>query len=132
MLQLHFHMYKTSPFYSIGWFLVALIIYGSLLPSPIEATESINDKYQHFSAYFITMSWFTVFLNARKSRLFHAAFLASLTYCMELAQQVIDGRTYDAMDIISGIFGIACALIAYAVYYWLSHYRLRGKATASE
>src|SRR5690606_20965403 len=94
-----------------GWLLTAAIIYGSLTPSPPEAVTSIDDKLQHFGAYFVTMAWFAKFVASTKQRHAHAAFLTALTVALEYAQLLTPNRTFELTDIAYGATGVAAATI---------------------
>lgn len=96
--------------YPIGWLLVAGITWGSLTTSPIQSAAEINDKLQHFGAYFITMAWFGNFLARNTTRYLHAGFLASLAAVLELLQPPLAQRTFDELDIIVSTAGALFAL----------------------
>ena len=101
--------------YATGWLLTAVIIYGSLAPSTPEATTSINDKLQHFGAYFVTMAWFATFVATTKQRHAHAAFLITLTVALEYAQLLTPNRTFELADIGYGVSGVTAATIIAAL-----------------
>ena len=101
----------TRLLYATGWLLTAAIIYGSLAPSTPEAVTSINDKLQHFGAYFVTMAWFATFVATTKQRHAHAAFLTALTIALEYAQLLTPNRTFEPTDIAYGAAGVAAATI---------------------
>lgn len=91
--------------YAIGWLFVAAIVYESLKPEPLAAASGINDKLQHFGAYFVTMAWFGHFRPRFAIRYLHAAFLVALAVVLEFIQPWT-GRTFDGLDIIAGLAGI--------------------------
>ncbi len=96
----------------VGWFLVALIIYGSLAPTPVTATAGIHDKLQHFGAYFICMAWFAQILGNSRRMLFHALFLSMLAVLLEFAQTSFGHRVFETADMFAGMAGVACAMMA--------------------
>lgn len=101
--------------YATGWLLTAAIIYGSLAPSTPEAVTSINDKLQHFGAYFVTMAWFDTFVATTKQRHAHAAFLTALTVALEYIQLLAPNRTFELADIAYGAAGVVAATIVAAI-----------------
>ena len=94
-----------------GWCLVALIIYGSLTPSPVINETSINDKFQHGAAYFITMAWFAQLYGNSRRLLAQGLFLAALAVAMEFAQLLVPTRTFDILDMAAGATGVILAAV---------------------
>jgi len=102
---------------SLGWMLVIGVIVGSLLPGPIiqEITPTINDKVEHFSAYFALMVWFAgLYPRAKHARV--AGALLFLGIALEVLQgTVTTTRTFDLFDFAADAVGIAVAL---ALAHW--------------
>ncbi len=105
----------TTGQYAIGWFLTVVIVYGSLAPSTPETITSVNDKLQHFGAYFVTMAWFAAPVKTKMECCMHAAFLVLLTVMLEYAQLLAPGRTFELADIAFGTAGVAMAVITTAI-----------------
>jgi VanZ family protein len=103
---------------SLGWLLVIGVVVGSLLPGPIinEITPPINDKVEHFSAYFVLMIWFAgLYPRAKHLRL--AGALLFLGTALDVLQGTATRtRTFDLLDIAADAVGIAVAL---ALAFWL-------------
>ena len=103
---------------AVGWLLVIGVTVGSLLPGPViqEITPPLNDKIEHFSAYFALMVWFAGLYPRAK----HLA-LAGALLLLGIALDVLQGtftttRTFDLLDIAADAVGIAVAL---ALAFWL-------------
>ena len=103
---------------SLAWLLVIGVIVGSLLPAPIihEITPAMNDKVEHFSAYFALMIWFAgLYPRAKHARV--AGALLFLGIALDVLQgAVTTTRTFDLLDIAADAVGIAVAL---ALAFWL-------------
>lgn len=102
---------------SLGWVLVIGVIVGSLLPGPVieEITPAINDKVEHFSAYFAMMVWFAG-VYPRTKHLRVAGALLFLGIALDVLQgTVTTTRTFDLLDIAADAVGIAVAL---ALAFW--------------
>ncbi|HUO67732.1 MAG TPA: VanZ family protein [Gammaproteobacteria bacterium] len=96
----------------LGWLLVIGVVVGSLLPGPIikEITPAVNDKVEHFSAYFVLMMWFGG-LYPRAKHLSVAGALLFLGIALDVLQGVATTtRTFDLLDIAADAVGILVAL----------------------
>jgi VanZ family protein len=103
---------------ALGWMLVIGVIVGSLLPAPIlrEITPAVNDKIEHFSAYFVLMMWFGG-LYPRAKHLSVAGALLFLGIALDVLQGVATTtRTFDLFDIAADAVGILVALV---LSFWL-------------
>ena len=102
---------------SVGWVLVIGVIAGSLLPGPViqEITPAINDKVEHFTAYFALMVWFAgLYPRSKHPRV--AGALLSLGVALDVLQGIATKtRTFDLFDILADAVGIAVAL---ALAFW--------------
>jgi len=97
--------------------LVIGVVLGSLLPGPFiqEITPPLNDKVEHFTAYFALMVWFAGLYPRAK----HARVAGALLF-LGIALDVLQGtltttRTFDLFDIAADAVGIAVAL---GLAYW--------------
>ena len=90
----------------IGWFLVALIIWGSLTPAPPHLHIADGDKVQHFSAYGIVMMWFAQ-LYRRPVHWLLALACVALGVAMEYAQLASGYRDFEYMDMVADAVGTA-------------------------
>jgi VanZ family protein len=98
---------------ALGWVLVVGVVVGSLLPAPIirEITPAMNDKIEHFSAYFVLMMWFGgLYPRAKHVRV--AGALLFLGISLDVLQGVATTtRTFDLLDIAADAVGILVALV---------------------
>ena len=97
---------------AVGWLLVIGVIVGSLLPAPViqQITPPLNDKVEHFTAYFALMVWFAGLYPRAK----HVRVAGALLF-LGIALDVLQGtatktRTFDLLDIAADAVGIAVAL----------------------
>jgi VanZ family protein len=98
---------------ALGWLLVIGVIVGSLLPGPIirEITPAVNDKVEHFSAYFVMMTWFGG-LYPRAKHLRIAGALLFLGVALDVLQGVATTtRDFELLDIAADAVGIFVALV---------------------
>jgi VanZ family protein len=97
--------------YFIGWGLVALIVYLSIMPMPENLAVPQNDKLSHFIAYFVLMWWFAqIFSESRYLSL--SLKCIGLGIIMEIAQSFTDGRYGDFADVLANSAGV---LVAWSV-----------------
>ena len=105
---------------SIGWALIALVIYLSLTPSPPEIIEfAFADKLKHLLAYGVLMGWFSQLYPATKSQLFWALVFCLLGVAMEFGQDWGGQRTFDVFDMLANGSGVLLA-------WWLGRKWLAG------
>ena len=103
---------------SLGWLLVIVVIVGSLLPGPViqQITPPVNDKIEHFTAYFAMMIWFAG-LYPRAKHLRVAGALLFLGIALDVLQgTATTTRNFELLDIAADAVGIAVAL---GLAYWL-------------
>ena len=103
---------------SLGWLLVIVVIVGSLLPGPViqQITPPVNDKIEHFTAYFAMMIWFAG-LYPRAKHLRVAGALLFLGIALDILQgTATTTRNFELLDIAADAVGIAVAL---GLAYWL-------------
>jgi len=103
---------------ALGWMLVMGVVLGSLLPGPIiqEITPTMNDKVEHFSAYFVLMMWFGG-LYPRAKHLRVAGGLLLLGALLDVLQGVATTtRDFELLDIVADAVGISVGL---AFSFWL-------------
>ena len=102
---------------ALGWALVVGVVLGSLLPGPIieKITPTVNDKIEHFSAYFVLMMWFGG-LYPRAKHLRVAGALLFLGAALDILQGVATTtRDFEVLDIVADAVGI---LVALAFSFW--------------
>jgi VanZ family protein len=97
---------------TIGYALVAIIIFLSLTPSPPKLDIEQGDKLGHFLAYGTLMFWFCQIYAARSSRIAHALAFAAMGVALEFAQGMTDYRTFEVLDMLANATGVALGWIA--------------------
>jgi VanZ family protein len=118
---------------SAGLALMALIVWGSLTPSPpsiLEVPLPQFDKLEHFGAYLLLTTWFTAAFPRRW--LWVALFFAFLGGAIEILQGYT-GRDPDWFDWFADCAGVAAgawypARWALRVKSWLATVYARGRA----
>ncbi|HHI92123.1 MAG TPA: VanZ family protein [Gammaproteobacteria bacterium] len=105
---------------SVGWALVALVIYLSLSFNPPSILEfTFADKLKHMFAYGVLMGWFGQLYSARKSQLIWALAFCLLGVTMEFAQGWGGHRFFDVVDMVANSIGVLLG-------WWLSNKWLAG------
>ncbi len=92
---------------TIGYALVAIIIFLSLTPSPPKLDIEQGDKLGHFLAYGTLMFWFCQIYATRSSRIAHALAFAAMGVALEYAQGMTDYRTFEYLDMLANATGVA-------------------------
>ena len=95
----------------IGWAMVLLLSYFSLISNPPEFNISIEyfDKVRHFFAYFILMFWFSQLYQSRLSRIFYIVFFILLGAVLEILQGLGGVRYFEYYDMLANTMGILLA-----------------------
>ncbi len=105
---------------SIGWGLIALIVYLSLVSSPPEVFEfAFADKLKHLFAYSVLMGWFTQLYLSLKARGVWALALFLLGVAVEFIQGWSGYRFFDVADMVANSLGVLLG-------WWLSSRWLSG------
>ncbi len=94
---------------AIGWGLVALVVYLSLTPRPVELQISHGDKYSHLLAYFVLMGWFQQLYSTRLSRLLLLGVFVGLGIGIEYLQGMSGMRFFDVADMAANALGALLA-----------------------
>lgn len=97
----------------IGWLLVLLVCYFSLMPHPpkIDIKFEHLDKVEHAFSYFILMAWFAQLYHYKKSRLFYAGFFILLGIVIEILQGMGQTRFFEVADMLANATGVLMGLI---------------------
>jgi VanZ family protein len=94
--------------YFIGWGLVVLIVYLSIMPMPVDLGVQNSDKLSHFAAYFVLMWWFAQILP--QPRYFSLALKCiGLGVGMEIVQAFTEGRYSEFADVLANSAGVLVA-----------------------
>jgi len=91
---------------AIGWLLVALVIYLSLTPQPLQIPGAEGDKVGHWLAYATLMLWFSQIYDMSLERLQVACALVALAIGLEFAQRYTGYRTFEIADMVAGAAGV--------------------------
>lgn len=98
---------------SIGWLMVFLLCYFSLVSNPPEIKFDLKyfDKVRHFIAYFILMFWFAQFYKTSKSRLFYFVFFIVMGVILEILQGMGGVRYFEYNDMLANSLGVMLAFL---------------------
>ncbi|MFZ0254456.1 MAG: VanZ family protein [Gammaproteobacteria bacterium] len=90
---------------SIGWLLIASVLYASLAPSGVPSMAPHSDKAGHFLAYFALALWFSQLYNTRVRRWWAMAFIG-IGVLLECLQAPIPSRIFDLVDMVANTAGV--------------------------
>ena len=94
---------------AIGWALVAVVLYLSLTPRPLDLQEEHGDKYSHLLAYFVLMGWFQQLYPAQLSRLLLLGLFIGAGVGLEYLQGMSGARFFDVADMVANMLGAVLA-----------------------
>lgn len=93
-----------------GCALVALIVYGSIIPPAATPVISISDKLLHFGGYLVLALWFAGLVEPYRYLVVGVALIA-LGGGLEIVQALMGyGRTADWWDLSANMLGVAVGL----------------------
>ena len=91
--------------------LLALVVWGSLMPGPDLPGPPNVDKLEHASAYALLAVWFTGLVPRNRYAAIAAA-LVGFGVLMEFLQQAMQlGRQADALDVAANAVGIGAGIV---------------------
>ena len=93
----------------LGWTMVVAVCVGSLIPGGDMPQFSINDKLLHAGAYFVLMIWFGGLYERRRHAVIAVA-LVGLGSVLDVLQGGTSTRSFEPMDIVANMGGIAVEL----------------------
>jgi VanZ family protein len=109
---------------TLGWLLVAAVIFLSLWPKPPQPFEfEQSDKLSHIIAYMILTLWFANIYPQRSSQVQMSIGFFVMGVCLELFQGMTQYRTFSYVDMLANIIGILLGL--YLAKTRLATYLLR-------
>jgi VanZ family protein len=109
---------------TLGWLLVAVIVFLSLWPMPPGPLEfEQSDKLYHIIMYMTLMLWFANVYPQRSSQLQLSIGFFVMGVCLELLQGMTEYRTFSYSDMLANGIGILLAL--YLAKTRLATYLLR-------
>jgi VanZ family protein len=97
---------------SAGLLMVALVVYLSLRPEPVEPPPPGLDKYEHVLAYAVLMFWFAHLVQASRGRLHLAVALVGLGVALECLQGALGHRLFAVADMAANGLGVALGWLA--------------------
>lgn len=98
----------------IGWLLVALVVWGTLTPSPPEALVVEADKLGHVLAYLVLALWFGG-LYSGAVRGAYALALAAMGVGLEFLQDAGGVRQFELADMVANGLGVVSG-------WWMSRF----------
>ena len=119
------HKFKYAKLWlTLGWLLVALIVFLSLWPKPPKPMELKGiDKISHITAYMTLTLWFANIYPQRSTRLQMSIGFFVMGVCLEFLQGMTQYRTFSYFDMLANGIGILLAL--YLAKTRLATYLLR-------
>jgi len=98
-----------------GWFMIAAVVAGSLMPGSSVLSTFGHDKVVHAATYFLLMIWFAG-LYRRSRHLWIALGLVALGAALDALQSLAPARFFDLRDVAANAIGVFAALL---LSYWL-------------
>jgi VanZ family protein len=92
---------------AIGWALVLLVIFLSLIPAPPSIPLEQGDKLGHVVAYATVMLWFSQLYAGLPRRLLLATASVALGIALEFVQRETGYRSYEVADMVADSIGVA-------------------------
>ena len=103
----------TNVWLTIGFLLIGLVVYASLMPNPPDLTHMEGgDKLEHAAAYFILTFWFCQIYARNRVRWTIGITFIFLGVAMEYLQRMTGYRTFEYADMAANTVGVLCALLA--------------------
>lgn len=103
LMRQELHWFKV--WLTIGWFMVALVIYLSLTPRPIEIDVTQGDKVGHVIAYLALMLWFAQLYGRGRHLRWGLGFVV-LGIALEYVQGWTGYRSFDYFDMAADALGV--------------------------
>jgi VanZ family protein len=92
---------------TLGWSIVAAIVWLSLTPSPPKLEVALGDKLGHFTAYGMLMFWFCQLYARRATRAAYAAGFVTMGIALEFIQGATGYRSFELLDMGADALGVA-------------------------
>ena len=92
---------------TLGWSIVAAIVWLSLIPSPPKLEVALGDKLGHFTAYGMLMFWFCQLYARRATRAAYAAGFVTMGIALEFIQGATGYRSFELLDMGANALGVA-------------------------
>lgn len=92
----------------LGWLLVIVVVYGSLMPSPPTVMKFPEaDKVEHVSAYLAMMLWFAQLYTSTRARWRLAFGFIGLGILIEYIQGWSGWRDFEYLDMVADAAGVS-------------------------
>jgi len=95
---------------AIGFALVALVVFLSLTPNPLEVGQIEEVKVGHFVAYGVLMLWFAQIFRSGQGRIGAGILLVLLGVALEYAQSMTGYRSFAYADMRDNAIGVGAGL----------------------
>ncbi len=95
----------------VAGLLIAATLYLSLATGAPALHIANGDKYGHFLAYFVLMSWFGLIYPAIFSWLISAVLLGCMSIGIEFLQELSVTRSFELGDVAASVAGVFVALL---------------------
>jgi hypothetical protein len=92
---------------ALGWMLVLLVVYLSLVPEPVALKIHQGDKFSHALAYLVLMSWFANLYETPVARVSLAAGFIAMGIALEFIQGLAGYRSFEVADMGASAAGVA-------------------------
>jgi len=108
----------------MGWCMIALVWYLSLIPAPPDVGIKLWDKLNHFIAYAGLVGWFGQLFRQQWHRVILAVSFISMGIAIEIAQDMGTHRLFEYKDILANTVGVVIALVMLylkgdGILFWL-------------
>jgi VanZ family protein len=90
----------------LGWMLVLLVIYLSVIPAPLELPMEQADKFSHALAYLVLMSWFANLYADHARRTAFAIGFIVMGVALEFIQRWTGYRSFEVADMVASGIGV--------------------------
>ncbi|NCO67346.1 MAG: VanZ family protein [Nitrospirae bacterium CG_4_10_14_0_8_um_filter_41_23] len=99
-------LYFDKLWLSLGWLLIALTVFLSLMPTPPQVMDFYqSDKLEHLFTYTILMLWFAQIYERHSYLCLGLSFIA-MGVSLELLQGLSGFRTFEYSDILANTTGV--------------------------
>lgn len=93
----------------IGYGLISLLIYQTLVSDPIGIDSRVSDKTLHVTGYFILMGWFVQIYHDKKQKFLCAVFFLAMGIGLEFLQDFGGVRYFEVNDMLANGLGVLLA-----------------------
>ena len=102
-----------------AWLAMLIIVILSMVPGNLRPHVMGKSYYEHFTAYFITASLFTIGYSRPMQLLANLAMLTVCAGVLEVLQFSIPGRTASIGDFAMGTIGACIGIVVTFLFRWI-------------